>query len=72
MENTFKNTAYGLFKDPKTGEWIVTELWYDPTTLQVSNEIKLIPSGDISKAVGLERFRITVGRHLIDKLNQES
>lgn len=70
--SNFSANAYGLFKDKTTGEWVVTEIAYDPITLQVKNEVKLIPSGDSSKAVGFERFKITVGRHLMGKINQES
>lgn len=64
---TYTDSAFGLFKDKQTGEWVVTEIEYDPATLQVKNEIKLIPSGDNVRAVGFERFRITVGRKLMGK-----
>lgn len=70
VSTNFSETAYGLFKDAKSGEWVVTELSYDPVTLKVKDEVKLIPSGDNTRAVGMERFRITVGRHLFNKTGE--
>lgn len=66
---SFSETAYGLFKNKETGEWVVTEIAYDPNTLQVKNEVKLIPSGDNTRAVGEERFRITVGRRIFSRMS---
>jgi hypothetical protein len=54
------NTAYSIYRDPVTSQWVLGEIKFDPVS-GTSNAPKIIEA-DLNKGLIQERFKIAVAR----------
>lgn len=58
-EKSYTSLALGIHKDNKTSEWVVSELHYDPSTLEVDPVVKTYPTGGL-RDMAIEKFKLRV------------
>lgn len=61
-KKALSHQAFGIYKSPKTGEWVVAVLDYDPIA-GVVGSITEISTGGV-RDMAIERFKIEAGHML--------
>lgn len=57
--SSYTSLALGIHRDSKTTEWVVSELHYDPNTLEIDPTVKIYPTGGL-RDMAIEKFKLRV------------